>query len=159
MTNIASKYVVSFFLFLTVWTWLAMIFHRQLYRHIDLLYLSTIVMFIGLYLAHINPKYYILSTDNNQTHDIILNDKLSLVVADIIHILPFLIFMVLYGKYYALSIGNIPLIRTSCIITIYIILFEPSKVYHVRTIELLTLGVIAFIIYILLLYVIRKSIT
>jgi hypothetical protein len=158
MDTMAAKYVVSIFLFLTIWTWVALFFHRQLYRHIDLLLLGTVVMFIGLYLAHINPKYYIISPDNSHNYDIILNDELSIVLADIIHILPFLIILVLYGRYYASCNCHIPLIRTLCIITIYIILFVPSKVYHVHITELITLGIIAIVIYILFLFILHKSI-
>lgn len=156
MTTLATNYVVALFMFLTLWTWLALMFHRRLYRHIDLLFLGFVVMFIGIYLGHVNPRYFIVSPDNSHNNDIIFDDKLSLMTADIIHIIPFLIFAAMYGRYYARQPYNTLFIRTFCIISTYLILFSPSRVYRVNTIELLMLGSVTTVLYLLLLLVLAR---
>lgn len=156
-TTIASKYVLSAFVFLTTWTWLAMIFHRKLYRYIDLLFLGLVVMIIGIYFGHVHPKYYIISLDDTDNNNIILNDEISLLLADILHVIPFMTFLTLYGRYYAKQTHHTLFIRTFCVITMYLILFTPSRVYHVNTIELLMLGVITMILYFLLILVLYNN--
>ncbi len=142
----------SVFLFMTTWTLVLVIFHRMFYQHIDLLFLTFIVMFMGLYFTHINPKYFVLHT---KARDIKLDGAVIITVADLIHILPFFVVLAMYGKFYAKRMQHLLLLRTMCILLIYYVLFVPSNIYLIGEAELFSIFAIAFAVYIPILLLIN----
>lgn len=138
--------IPSVLLFFTTWTLIMIVFHKILYNKIDLLLISFIVMFMGLYFAHINPKYFVLHTSDKE--HIILHDKIYIVISDLLHVIPFFFIYALYGKYYTTNAKYILLLRTICILVLYVIVFEPSKIYHVDLKELIYIILVTLTVYV-----------
>jgi len=141
--------ILPVFLFLTTWTFIMVVFHKTLHDKIDMLLISFIVMFIGLYLAHVNPKYFVLHTTDKE--HIFLHDKIYIIISDLLHIVPFFFIYVLYGRYYTTNAKYILLLRSICILVLYFMIFEPTKIYHVDVKELMYVILITLALYITIL--------
>lgn len=146
-------HILSFLLFLTTWTLLIVMFHSKIYKQIDLLFLTYIVMFIGLYLAHVNPKQFILHSGNDEIRDFILRDNIYIIAADILHILPFMFVYIAYRSYYAKNIKVVLLLRTLGILAVYYAMLNPVEIYSIGNVELVTLFLVAFSLYPLIIFI------
>lgn len=147
-----SQHIFSILLFLTILIIPLVTAHKIVHKHLDLMFLTFIVMFMGIYFAHVNPKYFVLFSFNNNTDNFILHDTLAITLNDILHIVPFFFVYAIYGKYYSRNFKYLLLLRTICLLTIYFIVFQPSKIYFVQNKELFKVFFIATMIYILIIY-------
>lgn len=152
MTDITPRYFLSLTLFMTTLSFVVVLFHRKVHKHVDLLFWTFIVMFMGLYFAHVSPKYFVLRSIDNVQDNIILRDPIYIITSDILHIVPFFVIYMLYGRYYTKRINFILLTRTICILLFYYTFISPSKIYNVSDAELFSLFFVAVAIYVLFLF-------
>lgn len=123
--------------FFTVWNILFLVFHQVTSKHFDLLYMSFIVMTVGLYLSFVNPKYFVWSGGN------MIKDWKSKIVIDIVHVVMFLFAMFFIKK----PRHHLKLINTLLVMILYISLVDPEKVYKVKLEEILLVISLFTIIY------------
>lgn len=131
--------------FFTTWVVILVIFHKYTHKYLDLLYLTFVTCLIGLYISYIHPQKYDFIL-NYKNYTIKSLDKFILVDL-LFHIIAFLFIFAKYNHKFEL---NIPFLNSICIILLYSISMNLYQVYGIRQFELLTVMVIANLLYIIL---------
>jgi hypothetical protein len=133
--------------FLTGWIFILVIFHNISSKYFSLPYLSFMVLFISLYLSYINPaKYYIEYTNNNENSIIVVDGYEKYLVDIIFHISPFIFIYYYYG--FEPFFSNWKIIPSLILILIYLLIYNPSYIYHIPIIEIFYLSISSVILYI-----------
>lgn len=139
-------FLVTFF---TTWCVLLVALHKNLYKNINLLYISFVTCVIGTYFSLYNPKYFEFEW-KNKTY--IVDGWKKFFLADLTHIIPFLIIYCIYYKYYKTSKSILQNIHAFLILIIYLSLYNVQKVYNVSFWEVLIVFSIATLLYNLIVF-------
>lgn len=131
--------------YFTIWVFILILFHYITSYIFSLPFLSFIVLINGLYLSYINPaKYYIEYKDT-----IIILDGYKKNIADIcLHIIPFAFIYFTYG--FENFFTNWKLIPSLLLILIYLVIYNPSFIYHIHINEIIIISIISVFLYYLL---------
>jgi hypothetical protein len=134
-------------LFFTFWVIVLLLFHKNVYRHINLLYLTFLTMIGGLYISYIHPQYYNFTLFNEQYK---LKHADKFVIVDMFfHILAFVFICSMYSDYYSGQF-NSSLLLAIFIVSLHVILVDSTMLYNVKPFEMLAVFVLANIAYLLL---------
>lgn len=144
----SAKYLY-FMMFFTFWNILLVIFHKYTSQYVDLLYLSFIVLVVGLYLSFINPAKFMLRFGEKKVYFTGLE---KFVFCDLLsHSLVFVYVLYLtYGTKKLLRAGDVQLFVSIMIIVAYIILVNVKYVYGISLLEILVVFSIANLAYFIL---------
>jgi hypothetical protein len=139
--------------FLTIWIFILVLFHTFTSKFFSLSFLSFIVLFKGLYLSYINPtKYLIIYKDS-----IIVIDGYKKIIVDLfLHILPFIFIYYNYGLEPVFN--NWKLIPSLLLLIFYLLLYNPSDIYHIHINEITILSIFSFISYLIIFNIYKKMI-
>lgn len=145
--TIANKFT-NIYLFFTFWMIILTLFHKYVYKYINLLYLSFITLIIGIYMSYINPREFTF---------ILFNESYTLrgvektIIVDLFaHLLIFVYIYTLYYKYYTPFRIDTALLLSIVIIIIYTFLINIQKLYNANYYELFSIGVIANLLYLII---------
>lgn len=139
-----SSYFYILFFF-TIWNIILVLFHKYTHKYFELLYLSYVTFMVGLYFSTVNPRKITFYFGDKT---IIINKWYTLILIDILfHFGVFLFVYFKYYKYYKNVDTNMLLFNSVILITIYICMICPSKVYGVKFIEILTVVTIVTLLY------------
>lgn len=140
MNDFITKYFYVIFFF-TTWNILLVVFHKYTSEYIDLLYLSFITMFIGLYLSLVNPRKFVFRYDDKKY--VFMGFQKFLMIDIVFHI-----FIFLYVFFYIHeSFSEKKLLGSILILAVYIICINIKKVYGISIIEFIILFSIINILY------------
>lgn len=131
----------NLFDFFTTYLLLLVIFNKYTAKHIDLFFLTIITLFMGIFISYYHPKYYHFVFNN---HEYNMSGYRRWIV-DAIHIALFI-----YTSLYVANTTNQYTITNSILILIvYLFLFDIEKVYRVNKQDLIVIGLIIIILYII----------
>lgn len=135
--------------FFTFWSVLLVLFHPQVFKYVNLLYITFITMIIGLYLSFINPRRFVFYFEGERYE---YNGAQKFIIVDILfHILAFYFIWSRYAGYYTcLEITDMKNIYALLIIIIYVVFTNIKKVYGVAFLELFFVFLVANILYLTL---------
>jgi hypothetical protein len=136
--------------FFTTWCVLLVALHNNLYKSINLLYVSFVTCVIGTYFSLYNPRYFEFEWKNKIYK---VDGWKKFFLADITHILPFLIIYCLYYKYYKTLKNILPNINAILILIIYLNLYNVKNVYDVSFMEVSLVFIVASILYSLIIFI------
>ena len=136
------------FYFFTNWSFIFSVFHRYTYKYVNLLYMSFITMFMGLYMSYINPRKFVFFFDDKRyiyegLHKFILCDM-------IFHILVFILIVGKYASYYQKHKSPGGILAVLGIMVIYMMIYDIEKVYGIKMFEMVTVFLLANFVYFLL---------
>ena len=124
-----NKQYLYAFKFFTTWVLILAIFHRHVYKNINLLYLSFITLVVGLYLSFINPRRFVFYFENVRYEYTGLQ---KFIIVDIIfHILVFALIAERYGLYYKSKGFDNGFLWALAILGIYLCFYDPRRVYGI----------------------------
>ena len=130
--------------FFTTWNTIIILFHRYLYKSVNLIYLTYITCLIGTYLSLYNPGYFKV---NISGETIVIDGWKKFIMADMVHLLPFLFVYCMYYTHYKNEPGYVPMVNAMLLLLIYVILANIKKIYLVPFKELLAVFVVANIFF------------
>lgn len=130
--------------FFTTWSFVIILFHKQIYQSIHLVYLTYITCIIGTYLSYYNPKYFDFMLFGKSYKVEGLN---KLLLADSLHFIPFIFIYCLYNQYYKKNYDGVRVVNAIIIILIYVVLLNIERVYYVAFKELFIVFVIANVLF------------
>ncbi len=131
--------------FLTIWIFILVLFHKISSKIFSLSFLSFIILLVGLYISYINPtKYYIEYYDKT----IILEGQVKNILDIYLHIIPFFFIYYTYGI--EPFFNNWKTIPSLLLIILYILIYNPSKIYHLPINEIIIISFFSIFSYILL---------
>lgn len=137
-------YVFNFF---TTWMIIFVIFHKYVYRHINLLYLSFITLVCGLYFSFINPRRFVLYIDNVRYE---YNGIQKFIIVDLFfHILVFTYIYCMYSTYYR-CVWDRKMFLSLIILMLYLSLVNIKRTYGVNLGEILIVVFVANLMYFML---------
>jgi hypothetical protein len=140
--------------FFTAWCLVIVIFHKQLYKHVDILFLTAVVFVVGSYASHIYPKKFILRLTNQ---NIYLEGLQKFFFVDVIHIGMFVIAIKYYSKYYLTNKTHwVPLTNAVMIMWAYLLIIQPETVYNIRSSDFALVMSVAILLYLSVLYTLRR---
>lgn len=135
-------YIFNFF---TTWVALLVLFHTYVNTYISLPFLSYIVMVVGLYFSYVNPRQFTIYNDNKK---VVIKDPHKFLFVDLpFHLLMFFFIYKVYGLH---NKPDVKIIAALLLIALYTIVIDPSKIYEVDFLEIVTVFVLAIISYIIL---------
>lgn len=131
--------------FFTFWVAVLLLFHRHTHRYIDLLLLTFVTMFCGLYLSLISPRKYSFVLFD-QTY--VLSGIDRFFVVDIVfHIIAFVLVYSAYGRCYSPTSLDNRFMLALLMIAVYPLCVNGETVYMSSKRELcavMVLGVLAY---------------
>jgi hypothetical protein len=129
-------------IFLTTWILILVLFHKISSKIFSLSFLTCMVLLVSSYISYINPrKYYLGKT-------IIIEGYLKNLIDIFFHILPFIFICYYYGI--EPFFNNWKIIPSLLLIILYLLLYNPSKVYHLSINEIIIIYIFSIFIYILI---------
>jgi hypothetical protein len=126
------------------------LFHKQLYPHIHILYLSFIVCVIGIYLSFVNPRKFALYFEG--TKYTYTGIEKFILVDMLFHICVFWYIYANYNKYYIKNQRQSMYINAWLIMLIYIAFIRARKVYGIPFLEICIVFILANILYFMFYY-------
>jgi hypothetical protein len=140
-----------YYLYLSSWNFLAVLMHKYIYKHYNLLLSCLIVSIISICIAYITPKEFKVETHDPKQSFVV--DGWILRIGDLVfHHIPLIFVLFAYSKYY-LHYQNkygISTITTLFVVTMYLIVFNPTKLYNLDPKYMVMTFVIAIAVYLLL---------
>lgn len=137
-------YVFNFF---TTWMVIFVIFHRYVYKHINLLYLSFITLICGLYFSFVNPRKFVIYIDNVRYE---YNGVQKFIIVDMFfHVSVFAYIYCMYSSYYKNVIDS-KLLLSVIILMLYLFLVNVKKTYGLHVGEICVVVFVANLLYFLL---------
>jgi hypothetical protein len=130
--------------FFTFWVFLLVLFSKYTYKYFNLEYLTFIVLTIGLYLSYINPRFYRFELFGKWYE---LKDTLEkFFIADLLfHIATFYyVYQVYKNEYTTLDYRTL---NSLLLLLVYSLFIDFEKLYNINKKELMTVFLIANIIY------------
>ena len=130
--------------FFTFWVFLLVLFSKYTYKYFNLEYLTFIVLSIGLYLSYINPRFYRFELFGKKYE---LKDTLEkFFIADLLfHIATFYyVYEVYRNEYTTLDYRTL---NSLLLLLVYSLFIDFEKLYNINKKELMTVFLIANIIY------------
>lgn len=135
-------------IFFTTWVVIIIIFHKYTHRVLDLLLLSFITMFCGLYFSIINPRKFCFILFGEYY---VLEGADRFVIIDMFfHVLAFMFVYCTYREYYLPFTVNTRFIITLCLLIFYLLIIDASKLYIVSKENLLGISALSLLVYMLL---------
>lgn len=131
-------------LFFTSWLFLLVVFHRYTHMYIDLLYLSFVVLCVGLYISYVHPRFY---------RFVLFDKEYKLTGVDKFMIDLFFhlgIFWFVYLNYSGSTRIDYKFLVAVFLLCLYSIMIKVSSVYCVKLYELFSVIIIASIMYVLI---------
>lgn len=139
-------YVLRFF---TTWVLLLCLMHNVLFDKVNLLLLSWITMFVGLYLSFINPRRFVFHFEGTRYE--YTGVEKFIIVDSICHVLVFYLIALFYQTYYSsLRPLSSQTINAFLILFIYVAMNNIKKTYGVGMLELGCVTVVSVILYFLI---------
>ena len=125
-------YVLFFF---TLWNLVLVVFHKYTHKYFHLLYLSYVTLMVGMYFSMVHPAQCVYYYKDKK---IVIDKWFYLAIIDILfHITVFLFVYFKYFKYYQ-SVNPDKLLLTSVLLlSFYLCIIDPTKVYGINIIEIL----------------------
>ena len=137
------------FKFFTTWSLIMVMFHKYLYKYVNLLLITFITLVIGLYLSFINPRRFVWYFDKVRYEYTGLQK--FIIVDMIFHLLVFYYIYSLYGKYYtSKTFFNSKTFIALSIYLIYILTHDIKKLYGINKYEGACIFVVSLILYVML---------
>jgi hypothetical protein len=138
-----------FMMFFTFWNILLVAFHKYTSAYVDLLYLSFVVLIVGLYLSFINPAKFTFRIGEEEVHIVGVE---KFIISDILsHFLVFLYVVYLtYGTRKLIRARDMQLYVSVLIIVSYIVLVDVRYVYGISLLEMLIVFCSANLMYFIL---------
>lgn len=137
-------------MFFTTWNIILTLFHRRLYKIINLEYISFITLWCGLYMSFVNPRRYYYYLEDKEY---VFEGLERFVVIDVcMHILVFAFIFHMYHEFYCEAGwegGMSILIIAIAIIGVYILLVNIEKVYRLPFKELFLVWLLGTLLYVL----------
>lgn len=146
--NTFTNKFTNIYLFFTFWLIILTLFHKYVYKYINLLYLSFLTLIIGSYMSYINPREFKFILFN-ESYKLESGDKL--IIIDLFaHLLIFVYIYSLYYKYYTPFRVDIPLLLSILVLLIYTFLINIKNLYNANYYELFSIGVIGNLLYLII---------
>lgn len=134
------------FKFFTTWSVLLAIFHRQVFKYVNLLYVSFITLMVGLYMSFINPRKFVFYLQGER---FVYNGVEKFIIVDMLfHLFVFGFIWSRYRGYYR-GFDN-SLLSAMCLFVIYLMTVNVRKIYGLSLTELGFAFVVANVLYFLL---------
>lgn len=132
-------------MFFTLWVLILVLFHKWSHKYIDLIYLTFVVMISGLYISTIHPRQYnFWLFDERYT----LKSWDRFIIADMFfHIGAFIFIASVYKSKFR---PNQKFFSAVALICLYSLIINPKDIYNLRTFELLSVILVATLLYVLL---------
>jgi len=147
----ANKFTNKFtniYLFFTFWMIILTLFHKYVYKYVNLLYLSFITLIIGIYMSYINPREFKFILFH-ESYTLKSGDKL-LIVDLFAHLFIFLYIYSIYHKYYTPFRVDTPLLLSIVILLIYTFSINIKNLYSANYYELFSIGIVANLLYLII---------
>jgi hypothetical protein len=135
-------------IYLTLWVFILVVFHKFTRKIFSLSLLTFIVMFMGLYISYINPRKYYVNYNGNT---IIIDGYTKNIIDIYFHIIPFFFIYFTYGI--EPFFNNWKIIPSILLIILYNLIFCPEKIYHLPKQEIATISFLSLISYIFINYI------
>ena len=129
-------------IFLTTWILILVLFHKTSSKIFSLSFLTFMVLLISLYISYINPRQYYLGKT------IIIKGYFKNLLDIYFHIFPFVFICYYYGI--EPFFNNWKIIPSLLLIILYLLLYDPSKVYRLPINEIIIISIISIFLYILI---------
>jgi hypothetical protein len=113
------------FRYFSTWVLLLVVFHKYTHDFIDLYFISGIVFVLSMFVSYISPGYLNYEQNGNVYK---IEGPLKVLIDVTIHILPFVFISLYYGQNIQ---SGLCLSNAMLIMLIYLILFDPKRVYNV----------------------------
>lgn len=105
-------------------------------------------MFMGLYVSYIHPRYYKFTLFKEEYK---IGDVRKFIIADLFfHILAFVFIAYLYKPYYTPFKVDFPFVTSIFIVCVFSIVFYRKATYNIQLFELLSVFVVANMMYLML---------
>lgn len=131
-------------LLFTTWNVLLLLFHKQLYSKIHLIYLTYVTCVVGSYFSFYRPGYFDIQWNGGE-HRLIGWKKL--LFADSVHIIPFIFVYCLYNRYYTQNSNYLQYINALVLLLIYTVIMKVQKIYGVSFIEAFAVFIVSSILF------------
>ncbi len=147
-----QKYLYPLYFF-TTWSVLFVIFHKHLFKHLHLLYITFVVMVCGLYLSFINPRKFVAYIAGEKYT---YTGVQKFIIADMIfHIYVFWFILTKYGSYYRGHTNNIidvRIVNALLVMGVYLLFIKGNikATYGIQFWEMCVVYAIANILFFLL---------
>lgn len=145
---------MPYFLFMTFWILLFVIFHEITHKYIDLLFLTLLAFFVGLYLSFINPRYYQFQFAlEKKTVKVTIKGWTRFILVDVIIHTSMLVFIAInYRRFYMdmLNKDPKPFINAILILMLYLTIVDIDKIYLTSYMDLFILTVLISILYLII---------
>jgi hypothetical protein len=141
----------KYYLYLSSWNLVAVILHKYTYKHYNLLLSCIIVSIVSFCIAYISPRR--LQVETHDPKETFVVDGWLMRIGDlIVHHLPLLFVWLQYSSYYLTNEHryDISCIATLFSITMYIIVVNPSLLYGMSPMLMISSFVVAICVYLLL---------
>lgn len=133
--------------FFTTWSVLMVVFHNQLFKYVNLMYVTFITLIVGLYLSFINPRKFVFYLQGER---FVYTGFEKFVICDMLfHVFVFWFIWSRYRGYYP-KFDNTLLIAISLFI-IYVSLIDIKKTYGITLWEMSFAFALANLLYFFLL--------
>ena len=135
-------------LFFTFWLIILTLFHKYVYKYVNLLYLSFLTLIIGSYMSYINPREFTFILFN-ESYTLQSGDKL--IIIDLFaHFIIFAYIYTRYHKYYTPFRLDTALLLSITLLLIYTFSINIKNLYQANYYELFSIGVVANLLYLII---------
>ena len=148
LANTFTNKFTNIYLFFTFWLIILTLFHKYVYKYVNLLYLSFVTLIIGSYMSYINPREFTFVLFN-ESYTLRGIEK-TIIIDLFAHLLIFVYIYSLYYKYYTPFRVDIALLLSISILLIYIFSINIKNLYKANYYELFSIGVVANLLYLII---------
>lgn len=144
---------VTYGYYLTTWAFLLFLLHSIIHPYVDLLFLSTTVFIVGTFIFFINPGIckVNLYKEKGKEREYQPSKQLAsgwvLLVHTMFHVLPFILIVLMYRKYYRTRKFSSCTVVSICIILLYLSLVNINNIYDISDIAIATYFAISVCVY------------
>ena len=134
------------YVYLSIWNIFLVILHRYTHKYINLLMLSIFVTVAASIFMYIHPKYSVVYYSDPEKNHTVSGNRLT-VLHILTHIIPLLFITYMYGTYYTKNDNTILNLITLCMLLFYVAIFNPLKIYNMRTDHIIISIIISVLLY------------
>lgn len=128
----------KFFYCLTIINFLLVLFAPYVYKYIDLMFLSSCVCVIGLYISYISPGYFNVPFEDN----IRVTGITKIIIDFVFHVMPLIYVYIFYRDYY---LKNLNINSAIILVVLYAIFVDIEAIYNTN-IEIVTILFLSIIV-------------
>lgn len=140
-------YVLKFF---TAWVFIMALFHKYVYKHVNILLLSFVTLIVGLYLSFINPRRFVFYMQGERFE--YTGAEKFIIVDMFFHVFVFYVLLCLYGSYYRSKelFCHSGTWAAFAILALYVAITDIKKLYGISFTECICVFAVALVLYTIL---------